>query len=107
MAQIAISNLFLFFINTLTGFLGVFLLQGFEEKVRIQEALLSRNKVILVIVVFTIIGLINTCIQYEKYLERKEIRRKLKLENDKLENENNKNNIRTDRGHQKHLPKNR
>jgi large-conductance mechanosensitive channel len=98
MAQIAISSLFATFIHILTAIVGLFLLQDFEDKVRIQTEVLSRNKTILTICVFLIVGFINSLIQYEKYLERKEQRRKLKPENDKLENENNKNNTRTDRG---------
>jgi putative Mn2+ efflux pump MntP len=103
MAQIAISSLFTVFINLITAILGFFLLQGFEEKLDF----INTYKQLLTAIVFVIIGIVNTCIQYEKYLEKKEQRRKLKLENDKLENENIKKSIGINRGCEKCLPKNR
>lgn len=99
MGTFILTNFFAKFINFSFPIFYLFwianqqtLMQTYKE----QTAMLDRNKSLGMFIMFVIWGVVNSLIQYEKYLIRKAERKRFEIENEKmrLENENIKQTLK-------------
>ena len=91
MGTIILTNFFAKFINIsfpIFYIIWVSNQQTLKQFYEQQTAMLDRNKSLGMFIMFVIWGVINSLIQYEKYLTRKSDRLRVDLENKKLDLEN-------------------